>query len=148
MDTSKMTGLELLSAMLDGTLPHPSMTETVPMHLIEVEKGRVRFSAKADPRHLNTMQGVHGGFAAAVLDSATGCAVHSALDADVGYGTVDLDIKMVRPVPLDVELIATGRLINLSRNIGVSEGQLTDLNGKLYAHATCTCMIIRPTSTP
>jgi len=144
MDIKNMNGAELLSAMASGTLPHPSITDTMPMRILEVSKGFVKFSAKADSRHLNPMGGVHGGFAATVLDSVTGCAVHSALDAGIGYGTVDLSIKLIRPIPRDVELFAEGRLINLSKNIGVSEGTLKDSEGKLYAHGTSTCSIIRP----
>ncbi|EPJ4856766.1 PaaI family thioesterase, partial [Acinetobacter baumannii] len=88
--------------------------------------------------------GVHGGFAATVLDSVTGCAVHTMLPAGVGYGTIDLNVKMCRPLPQNQVLIATGKVINLSKNLGISEGKITDEEGKLYAYATATCMIIRP----
>lgn len=144
MDIQHMTGLEILRAIADGSLPPPSINETMSMRMIEIDNGIVTFSARADARHLNPLGGVHGGFAATVLDSVTGCAVHSALEAGVGYGTVDLAIKMVRPVPLDVDLVASGRLINLSRRIGIADGTLADQDGKLYAHATCTCLITRP----
>lgn len=144
MNIREMSGLELIQAMVDGHLPIPSITETVPMRLCEADEGYVKFAAKADGRHLNPMGGVHGGFAATVLDSVTGSAVHTMLAAGISYGTVDLNVKMVRPVPIDVELIAEGRLINLSKNLGVSEGTLKDTEGKLYAHATCTCSIIYP----
>ncbi|KCX23124.1 PaaI family thioesterase, partial [Acinetobacter baumannii] len=93
---------------------------------------------------LNPLGGVHGGFAATVLDSVTGCAVHTMLPAGVGYGTIDLNVKMCRPLPQNQVLIATGKVINLSKNLGISEGKITDEEGKLYAYATATCMIIRP----
>ncbi|QYJ77424.1 PaaI family thioesterase [Shewanella acanthi] len=144
MKVENMNGVELLTAMIEGHLPAPSISETMPMQLIEVAVGYVKFSAKADARHLNPMGGVHGGFAATVLDSVLGCAVHSALEAGVGYGTVDLNIKMVRPIPQNTDLFAEGRLINLSRNLGIAEGSLKDAAGKLYAHGTTTCSIIRP----
>ena len=64
-----MTGLEFLTAMCDGQIPPPSISETIPMHPIEVTHGTVRFTVKADQRHLNPLGGVHGGFAATVLDS-------------------------------------------------------------------------------
>ncbi|WP_141102346.1 PaaI family thioesterase, partial [Acinetobacter baumannii] len=83
-------------------------------------------------------------FAATVLDSVTGCAVHTMLPAGVGYGTIDLNVKMCRPLPQNQVLIATGKVINLSKNLGISEGKITDEEGKLYAYATATCMIIRP----
>ena len=139
----KMTGLQLLQAMCAGKIPAASISETIPMQPYEVSEGTIRFKAKADSRHLNPLGGVHGGFAATVLDSVTGCAVHSMLEAGVGYGTIDLNIKMCRPIPQDQELIAIGTVINISKNLGISEGKIIDENGKLYAHATATCMIIR-----
>ena len=66
------------------------------------------------------------------------------LEAGVGYGTIDLNIKMCRPIPRDKELLAIGSVINISKNLGISEGKILDEDGKLYAHATATCMIIRP----
>jgi uncharacterized protein (TIGR00369 family) len=78
-----------------------------------------------------------------VLDSVTGCAVHTTLDVGVGYGTVDLNVKMLKAIPLDRELAAEGRVIRLSRTLGVSEGSLRDDEGTLFAHATATCTIIR-----
>lgn len=140
----EMTGLEFLEAMIAGHIPRASISETIPMDLVEISNGHASFKVKADQRHLNPLGGVHGGFAATALDSATGCAVHTTLDASVGYGTIDLNVKMCRPVPKDKELLAIGSVINLSKNLAISEGKLVDENGKLYAHATATCMIIRP----
>lgn len=144
MDIKNISGLELLTAIADGLIPAPSITETIPMKMDIIEKGTVKFTVKADSRHLNPVGGVHGGFAATVLDSVTGCAVHSTLDAGVSFGTIDLNIKMMRPIPINTSLIAEGRVINLSKNLGVSEGDIKDAEGKIYAHATCTCSIIRP----
>ena len=143
LDINTMSGLELLTAMSDGLLPGPSIAETIPMNMDSMQRGIVKFSVKADSRHLNPVGGVHGGFAATVLDSVTGCAVHSTLEAGIGFGTVDLNIKMMRPIPINTTLFAEGRVINISRNLGVSEGDIKDAEGKLYAHATCTCSIIR-----
>ena len=144
MDIKNISGLELLTAIADGLIPAPSITETIPMKMDIIEKGTVKFTVKADSRHLNPVGGVHGGFAATVLDSVTGCAVHSTLDAGVSFGTIDLNIKMMRPIPINTSLIAEGRVINLSKNLGVSEGDIKDAEGKIYAHATCTFSIIRP----
>ncbi|ODA30307.1 phenylacetic acid degradation protein [Veronia pacifica] len=138
-----MTGLDILQAMIDGALPPPSIAETIPMTLTEVEEGKVTFKATASDAHLNPLGGVHGGFAAAVLDSVTGCAVHSLLGPGIGYGTIDLNIKMIRPVPKNEELIAEGKTLNLSKTLGISEGTLRTKDGKLLATATATCMILR-----
>jgi uncharacterized protein (TIGR00369 family) len=139
-----MTGLQLLQAMSRGELPRASISETIPMTMEAIDSGAVRFGAKADKRHLNPLGGVHGGFAATVLDSVTGCAVHTMLEAGVGYGTVDLNVKMVKAVPVDTPLVAEGRVLHVSRSIGVSEGTLRTQDGTLLAHATATCVIRRP----
>ncbi len=138
MNPKNMDGLALLQALVDGKIPAPSIANVIPMVLVEVEKGRCLFEAVADKNHTNPMGGVHGGFAATVMDSATGCAVHSMLDTGMGYGTVDLNVKMMRPVPINKKLYAEGRVINMSKSLGVSEASLRDVEGKLYAHATAT----------
>jgi uncharacterized protein (TIGR00369 family) len=138
-----MSGMQLVQAMVDGTLPHPSMAGTIPMRAVEAAPGRVKFVVRADSRHLNPLGGVHGGFAATFLDSVTGCAVHTLLERGVGYGTIDLNVKMLRPVPRDQDLVAEGTVIHVSRSLGVSEATLKDADGTLLAHATCTCAIFR-----
>ncbi len=95
----EMTGLEFLQAMIEGHIPPASISKTIPMQPTEISEGSVTFKAQADHNHLNPLGGVHGGFAATVLDSVTGCAVHTMLPAGVGYGTIDLNVKMCRPIP-------------------------------------------------
>ena len=141
MNPLTLSGLDLLRKLVEGSFPAPTIAKTIPMALIEVTKGHCVFEAFADDNHLNPMGGVHGGFAATVLDSATGCAVHTMLEAGIGYGTIDLNVKMMRPIPMNVRLLGEGRVINLSKSLGVSEATLKDENGKLYAHATATCKL-------
>ena len=143
MNPATMTGLELMQSMLDGLIPAPSISTTIPMQGVLVESGKVVFQARADQRHLNPLGAVHGGFAATVMDTVTGCAVHTLLGAGDGYGTIDLNVKMMRPVPRDIDLIAEGRVLNVSKSLAVSEGTLKDAEGKLYAHATATLMLLR-----
>jgi uncharacterized protein (TIGR00369 family) len=143
MNPLEMSGLQLLRAAVAGEFPGGSMEQTISMLFLEVDVGRVKVSARADNRHLNPLGGVHGGFAATVLDSVTGCAVHSTLEAGVGYGTIDLQVKMLRPVPLDQELLAEANTVHVSRNIATSEGTLRSFDGKLLATATATCFLKR-----
>ena len=77
MNAKQMSGLQILEKFRDGIFPHPTMATTIPMKIIAVEKGSIEFRAEASEKHLNPMGGVHGGFAATVLDSATGSAVHT-----------------------------------------------------------------------
>ncbi len=142
MSTSQLSGLEKLRALMAGKIPPPTMADTIPSTLVVAEDGFVRFLVKADQRHLNPMGGVHGGFSAAVIDTVTGCAVQSVMEADVAYSTINLNVKMIRPIPLDTELIAEGTLINRSRRLAVSEGKIKDKEGKIYASGSATCMIL------
>ena len=139
-----MSSIELLRAAVAGEVPLASISQTMLMRPESVEIGYVKMSARADECHLNPLRGVHGGFVATVLDSVTGCAVHTMLDAGIGYGTIDLHVKMLRPVPRDTDLIAEGREIHLSKNLGVAEGTLKTPDDKIVAHASATCMIQRP----
>lgn len=143
MNINEMTGLEVMTAFSNGLIPPPGIAKTVPMELMKVEHGRIVFQATASAAHANPLGGVHGGFAATVLDSVTGCATHSVLAAGEGYGTTDLNIKMCRPIPFDTKMIAEGKVINAGRHLVISEGYIHDESGKLYAHATATNMIIR-----
>lgn len=143
IDPKKMTGLEIMQAFAKGLFPTPGIAKTIPMEPAEVDEGRVVFMATADASHTNPLGGVHGGFAATVLDSVTGCATHTVLQAGEGYGTTDLNIKMCRPIPFNTRMIAEGKVINIGRSLVISEGTIRDEAGKLYAHATATNMIIR-----
>lgn len=146
LNVKEASGIELLRAMKEGKIPYPSIADTIPMRFIEIECGSIKCVIKADNRHINPLGGVHGGFAATVLDSVTGCAIHTMLESGVGYSTVDISIKMMRPIPLSEELQAEGRILNISKNLGVSEGFIKDADGKLYAHATSTCLVLRGTA--
>ena len=143
MNIATLTGLEIMQAFAAGKLPRPPISETMPMDPDLVEEGRVVFLATADERHTNPLGGVHGGFAATVLDSVTGCATHTVLEAGESYGTTDLNIKMCRPLPFNKTLRAEGRVINAGRNLVITEGRIEDEDGRLYANATATCMVIR-----
>ncbi len=139
-----MTGLELLLKMKAGEIPGPSIAETFPMTIMEVNHGDITFEATADERHLNPLGTVHGGFAATVLDAATGCAVHSTLKENIGFTTIDLNVKMLKKIPINTPLLAIGKIIKVSKSLGISEAVLKDKEEVIYAHATSTCMILYP----
>jgi acyl-coenzyme A thioesterase PaaI-like protein len=88
MNPLDMSGLDLLRAAVAGTFPPSSMALTIPMAFAAVDPGYVRVRASADERHLNPLGGVHGGFAASVLDSVTGCAVHVSRNIATSEGTL------------------------------------------------------------
>ncbi|MCF8070439.1 MAG: PaaI family thioesterase [Desulfobacterales bacterium] len=142
MILKEMTGLAFLQAMQKGALPYPAMWDTMNIKIADVSTGEIKFIVMADDRHTNSQGGVHGGFSETVMDSVTGCAIHTMLEKGVGFATTDLTVKMVRPIPENVELSAIGKVINLSKNLGVSEGRIVDESSKLYVHATASCFIL------
>ena len=46
--------------------------------------------------HYNPLGMVHGGYAATLLDSCVGCAVHTMLPAGKGYTTLELKVNYIR----------------------------------------------------
>ncbi len=135
-------GLGFLKAIIDGSVPNPPMSELLGFHLIEAEKGRAAFEGIPEFRHYNPIGTVHGGFAATLLDSALGCAIFSTLTKGEAWTTLELKLNFVRGMSKDTGPVrAEGRIIHRGRTVATSEGDLKDRDGKLYAHATTTCMI-------
>jgi uncharacterized protein (TIGR00369 family) len=141
-----MTGIEALRALIAGQFAPPTIGATMGFTLVEVEHGFAAFEGEPSARVLNPMGAVHGGWALTLIDSCCGCAGHTTLPAGVGYGTVETKVNFVRPIAADTgTLRAEGRVLALGRTLITAEGKLIDKkNGKLYAHGTSTCMIIRP----
>ena len=111
---------------------------------MEVEEGRALFVCTPAEYHYNPIGAVHGGLACTLLDSAMGCAVHTMLPAGVGYTTVELKVSFLRPITLKTgRLLCEGTIIHLGSRIATAEARLLDTSGKLYGHATTTCMILR-----
>lgn len=135
-------GLGFLKGIVQGTLPQPPIGETLGFHLIDVEHGRAVFEGLPELRHYNPIGSVHGGFAATLLDSALGCAIFSTINKGDAWTTLELKFNLVRPITKDTGPVrAEGRLVHRGRTVATSEGNVRDLGGKLYAHATTTCMI-------
>ena len=135
-------GLSFVRGLIDGTFPAPPITETLGFSLIEAEHGRAVFSGTPQMRHYNPIGTVHGGFAMTLLDSALGCAVHSTLLKGETYTTLEIKVNLVRPLTKDTGPVrAEGRIIHRGRTLGTAEGDIKDASGKLYAHASTTCMI-------
>jgi uncharacterized protein (TIGR00369 family) len=145
---NNLTGLAYMQAVVAKQIPMPPMAETIPMLCIAAAQGSVQFSARADARHLNRAGNVHGGFTATVMDSVTSCALRTMLEAGVGFVTIELNVKLLKPVPPNTDLLAEGKAINVSRKLGVAEARMFDGSGNLCAHGTATFMLLRPTKSP
>jgi uncharacterized protein (TIGR00369 family) len=143
-DAAAMTGLEQLRAVFDPERPEraPGIGKTMGFSVVELAEGRVVFGGHPDQSVYNPIGTVHGGYAATLLDSAVGCAVHSVLKAGQGYTTLELKVAYHRPMTKDTGPVrAEGKVIQVGRRAAFAEGRLTDLQGRLYATATSTLLV-------
>ena len=136
-----ISGLQVLQAMQAGRIERSSIAHTMPMQLTSVQPGEVCMIVTPDARHLNPAGMVHGGFAATCLDGAAALALFSALDAGTPYSTVDLNVKYVRPLVAGIGYVATARLLEKTRSMGVCNAEIRSQDGKLHALASATLMI-------
>lgn len=137
-----MSAMQIFDAISAGRLPQPPIGGTLDFIPIRVEPGKAIFQGRPNQRHYNPMGTVHGGWFAAMLDSALGCAIHSTLPAGKGYTTLELKVNLVRALTDAVPMVrAEGTLIHGGRQVATSEAHIVGPDGKLYAHATTTCLI-------
>jgi uncharacterized protein (TIGR00369 family) len=140
---AEMAGLEYMRALVAGELPRPPISVVMNMAPIEIEEGRVVFAGEPGEEHYNPIGMVHGGYAATILDSALGCAVHTTLPAGVGYTSLGLEVKYLRPISRDTgRVLCEGTVVHRGRRQATAEARLTDADsGKLLATGTSTLMI-------
>jgi uncharacterized protein (TIGR00369 family) len=139
-----MTGMEYMEAIVGGELPPPPIAVTLRMGPIELSEGRAVFAGDPGEEHYNPIGVVHGGYAATLLDSALGCAVHTTLPAGVGYTSLGLECKYVRPITRDTgRVLCEASVLYRGRKQATAEAKLTaESSGKLLAHGVATCMIL------
>lgn len=136
------TGLEIMQAMLAGKLPYPQIADTMDFSLVEVASGTTTFQGTPQLKHYNPLGSVHGGWYATLLDSAVGCAVHTMMPAGRAYTTAELSVNIVRAAShKSGPLRAIGTVIHCGKQLATAEGRIVGADGKLYAHATTTCLV-------
>ena len=141
-DLAQLDGLTALRAMIAGELPPPPIATLLGFELVEVEHGRVVFAAHPGEEHYNPIGMVHGGLAATLIDSATGCAVHTTLPAGTGYTTTDVQVRFVRPITRDTGRIeCVGRVVHRGRTLATAEACLS-AGDRLLAHGTASLLIL------
>jgi uncharacterized protein (TIGR00369 family) len=138
-------GLEVMQALARGELPAPPIIATLGFELDSVEAGRVQFSFTPAEFHYNPIGSVHGGVYATLLDSATGCAVHTMLPAGVGYTSLDLTVKFLRAITVDTGRVrCIGTVPHLGGRTALAQAELRDDEDRLLATAVSSILIIRP----
>jgi len=135
------SGLEQLRAWIaDGR--QPPIGETLKIKLVEVSEGRAVFEGTPGIHVYNPIGVVHGGYSAALLDSACGCAVHSSLSGQQAYTTLELKVAYHRALTTTTGPVrAEGKVISIGKRVAFAEGRITDADGRLYASATSTLLV-------
>jgi uncharacterized protein (TIGR00369 family) len=146
---ASMPGIEFVRAMFAGKLPTPPIMQTIEPFDYAAEPGIITFQSVPGFRHYNPIGSVHGSYAAALLDSAMGLAVHSMLPAGSGYTTLEFKISFIRGMTKDTGPVRSeGRTMSVGRRAATAEGRIIDSKGRLLAHATTTCLVFEiPTGT-
>jgi len=141
-----LSGLEYLKAVFERKLPPPPIAMSLDFTGAEVEEGRAVFVGLPAEFHYNPIGVVHGGYAMTLLDSAMGCAVQSTLAAGEGYTSLETSVNFVRPITLETGRVrCEGKVLHRGGRVATAEGRLIAENtGKLLAHGTTTCLVMRP----
>jgi uncharacterized protein (TIGR00369 family) len=136
-----LDGLSQLRALM-ASGRKPGIMIALGLEFVEVERGKAVFTGTPGEHAYNPIGAVHGGYAATLLDSACGCAVHSRLTAAQAYTTLELKVAYHKPITKDTGLVrAEGLLLSFGRRVAFAEAKLTDAHGKLYASATSTLLV-------
>jgi uncharacterized protein (TIGR00369 family) len=137
-----LRGLEQLRAFM-ASGKRPGIGNALDFDLVEVGDGTAVFAGVPGAHAYNPMGIVHGGYFSTLLDSACGCAVHSKLSAQQAYTTLELKVAFHKPMTADTGKVrAEGRVVTIGRRVAFTEARLVDSNGKLYATATSTLLVM------
>jgi uncharacterized protein (TIGR00369 family) len=139
---ASMAGLDFVRGILDGSLPVPPIMQTIEPFNSSAEQGVVVMHSIPGFRHYNPIGSVHGGYAATLLDSAMGLAIHTMLPPGTGYTTLEFKINFIKGMTHDTGPVRSeGRTLSVGRRAATAEGRITDSKGRLLAHATTTCLV-------
>lgn len=142
---AELNGLEFLQAMARGDIPSAPMMDLIGMRLTSASEGKTVFRLTPGEFHYNPMWSVHGGVYATLLDSAAACAVQTTLPVGGGFSTLDLTVRLLRPIRMDTGTVtSTGTVTHSGRHVALAEARLEDTAGTLLATATANCFISRP----
>lgn len=136
-------GREYLEALRGGAIPPPPYVAALGFTLDEVADGRVVFTFTPQEYMLNGIGLLHGGVAAAVLDTAVGCACLTVVPREKIAVTQDLAVRYFKPLTLASGIVrCEGSVINTGRTSVTAEGRLFDASGRLCGHAVSTLALI------
>jgi uncharacterized protein (TIGR00369 family) len=142
-----LSGVDFVRQIMRGEIPAPPIMDLIDFRLVKVEPGEVTFQFEPAEFHYNPMGGVHGGVVSTLLDSAMGLSVLTQLPPGSGFSTLEVKVNFVRAISAKTgTLLAEGKIVHLGARVATAEARLVDPQGKLHAHATTTCLVLREAS--
>lgn len=140
----KLSGLEFMQGILDGTVPGPPIGGTMDYTLHEIEAGRAVFRGAPEFNVTNPMGTVHGGWYGTLLDSSMACAVMTMVPRGSVYTTLEYKVNILRTIPLGMQIDSIGVADHVGRSTGVAHGEIRGVeDGKLYATGSTTCIVMK-----
>ena len=140
----KLSGLEFMQKILDGTNPGPPIGQTMGYALHEVSDGRAVFRGAPEFNVTNPLGTVHGGWYGTLLDSAMACAVQTKVPRGSIYTTLEYKINILRGIPLGTQIECIGTTDHVGRSTGVAHGEIRGVeDGRLYATGSTTCIVMQ-----
>jgi uncharacterized protein (TIGR00369 family) len=120
----KLAGRDYLTAVMEGRLPAPPMAQLLGFEIAEIGDGVAVFRVTPDESTYNPIGMVHGGLLCTLLDSAAGCALHTQLEAGVGYSSIEIKVNFLKAVHAGAGVIeARGRVVRAGRRVGFAEAE-------------------------
>ena len=115
----------------------PSFSRFLGIELESRGDGEARCTLEVGPQHLNRRGVAHGGVLAALLDSALGAAVISAMPEEWWCATTSLTTQFVAGAGAG-RLVATGRVLRRGQAVAFAAGEVRDERGAIVAAASGT----------
>ena len=141
---SAFSGLKYFQALMEGSVARSSMLELFDINIEAAEPGLVVLTAKPTAEHYNPLGFVHGGYAAVLLDTCMAAAIVTSLAPGISPVTLEYKINFTRPMSADTGVVrGEGKTLHVGRQMAIAEGRLIDANGRLLAHGTTTCHLVR-----
>lgn len=148
MKRDTMSGLDYMRKIAAGEIEAAPMARLLNIRITAVDEGHVTVTGEPAREFENGLQIAHGGFAAALLDTALGCAVNSVMPAGKIFTTLEMKINFTHAVTRNTgTLTCAADVVHAGRTTATAEGRIVDDAGKLYAHGTATCILFRDTTT-
>lgn len=140
----RMSGLEVLQALIKGELPAPPIKYLCGITPVEAEEGRTKWTLPASEWLCAPVKGrLYGGATAFLAGTAIDATLQTTVPAGAALAPVDLKVYFLRPAAPDGrDLVAHGTLIHRGRSVAVGTSQVLDADGKVVAVATGSALIL------